>query len=91
MLNKIGVSAAALRPCPNVSQHIDVEQDRGKRVCFEVFSKSLAAHRCCATIKVNAYALATSLNLSQHIDVEQDRGKRFCLEVFSKSLVAHRY
>ena len=29
MLNKIGVNACVLAPSQNLSQHIDVEQDRG--------------------------------------------------------------
>ena len=42
MLNKIGVYACVLGPSPKIAQHIDVEQDRGKRLCS--FSESLAAH-----------------------------------------------
>ena len=44
MLNKIGVYACVLGPSPKIAQHIDVEQDRGKRLCFGAFSESLAAH-----------------------------------------------
>ena len=46
MLNKIGVNACVLRPSLNLSQHIDVEQDRGRRLCFGALSESLAAHSC---------------------------------------------
>ena len=45
MLNKNGVNACVLGPSLNLWQHIDVEQDRGKRLCSEAFYKSLAAHR----------------------------------------------
>ena len=62
MLKKIKANACVLGHSLNLSQHIDVEQDRGKRLCFrstymlnkigvnafgfEAFSKSLEAHRC---------------------------------------------
>ena len=46
MLNKIGVNAGVLEPSLNLSQHVDVEQDRSRRLCFGAFSESLAAHSC---------------------------------------------
>ena len=45
MLNKIGVNACVLETSRlNLSQNIDVEQDRGKRACFQAFPTSLAGH-----------------------------------------------
>ena len=34
MLDKIGANACVLRPSLNLSQHVDVEQDRGNCFCF---------------------------------------------------------
>ena len=67
LLNKIKANACVLGPSLNLSQHIHVEQDRGKCACSESFSGA-----------VDTYDLKPSVNLSQHINVEQDRGKRVC-------------
>ena len=72
MLNKIGVDACVLGPSLNLWQHIDVEQDRGKRVCFQAFPTSLAepidveqdrGKRLC-------FGDLSSKPLTEHIDVE---------------------
>ena len=44
MSNKIGVNACVLGHSLSLSQHIDVEQDRGKRVCVLGHSLSLSQH-----------------------------------------------
>ena len=38
MLNKIGVNACGLRPSLQLSQHVDIEEDRGKRLCFQALN-----------------------------------------------------
>ena len=79
-----------LGPSLNLSQHTDVEQDRGKRLCYASQSLGLLLNLSQHIdveqdrgIGVDACALGPSLNLSQHIDVEQDRGRRLCFGAFS--------
>ena len=80
-------------PFLNLWQHIDVEQDWGKRLYFGALSKNLAQHIDVEQDPgaVNAYALRPSLNLSQHIDVKQNgKGKPLCSAAFSQCPAAHR-
>ena len=53
MLNKIGVNACVLGRSLNLSQHVDVEQDRGMRLCFGPQSISVYS----TLILLNIYVL----------------------------------
>ena len=59
MLDKIGANACVLRPSLNLSQHVDVEQDRGNCFCFGPLN--LSQHMDVRGKRLNCGAFSKSL------------------------------